>query len=73
MPLVGLVGLVGNVLSVVVLSARDMNNSFNKLLIALAVFDSTFIVFVVFDYTVVRGEHRRYKFQSVNFNGKTSF
>ena len=35
--------------------AREMSNSFNKLLIALAFFDSTFIIFVLFDYTVVRG------------------
>ena len=37
------------------LPAREMSNSFNKLLIALAFFDSTFIIFVLFDYTVVRG------------------
>ena len=55
MPLIGVVGLGGNLLSVAVLSAREMSNSFNKLLIALAFFDSTFIIFVLFDYTVVRG------------------
>ena len=55
MPLVGVVGLCGNLLSVGVLSAKEMNNSFNKLLIALAFFDTTFIIFVLFDYTVVRG------------------
>ena len=33
-----------------------MTNSFNKLLITLTIFDSTFIVFMLFDYTVVRGE-----------------
>ena len=57
MPLVGVVGLCGNLLSVAVLSAKEMNNSFNKLLIALAFFDTTFIIFVLFDYTVVRGVH----------------
>ena len=55
MPLVGVVGLCGNLLSVAVLSAKEMHNSFNKLLIALAFFDTTFIIFVLFDYTVVRG------------------
>ena len=33
-----------------------MNNSFNKLLIALAFFDSIFIIFVILDYTFVRGK-----------------
>ena len=55
MPIVGVVGLGGNLLSVVVLSAKEMSNSFNKLLITLTVFDSTLIVFMVFDYAVIRG------------------
>jgi hypothetical protein len=32
-----------------------MKNSFNKLLVALAIFDSVFIIFVVLDYTFIRG------------------
>ena len=55
MPIVGAIGLAGNLLSVAILSGKEMSNSFNKLLIALAFFDSTFIIFVLFDYTVVRG------------------
>ena len=55
MPVVGVVGLAGNILSVVVLSGKEMSNTFNKLLITLAVFDTTLILFMVFDYTVLRG------------------
>ena len=33
-----------------------MKNSFNKLLIALAIFDCLFIIFVVLDYTAIRGD-----------------
>ena len=54
-PILGLFGLVGNLLSILVLSAHQMKNSFNKLLIALAIFDSVFIIFVVLDYTFIRG------------------
>ena len=55
MPLVGAVGLAGNVLSVAVLSGKEMSNSFNKLLIALTIFDTTLIVFMVIDYSAFRG------------------
>ena len=48
-------GLVGNLLSILVLSAHQMKNSFNKLLIALAIFDCVFIIFVVLDYSAIRG------------------
>ena len=43
-----------------------MSNSFNKLLIALAFFDSTLIIFVLFDYTVVRGVLTSYNFERCN-------
>ena len=51
----GTFGLFGNLLSILVLSAHQMKNSFNRLLIALAIFDSIFIIFVVLDYTFIRG------------------
>ena len=55
MPIVGAVGVAGNLLSVAVLSGKEMSNSFNKLLITLTIFDTTFIVFMVVDYTGFRG------------------
>ena len=39
----------------IVLSGKEMSNSFNKLLITLTIFDTTFIVFMVIDYTGFRG------------------
>ena len=54
-PTLGLLGLVGNVLSILVLSSKEMNNFFNRLLIALTIFDSIFILFVILDYSFVRG------------------
>ena len=54
-PIMGTFGLFGNLLSILVLSAHQMKNSFNRLLIALAIFDSIFIIFVVLDYTFIRG------------------
>ena len=50
-------GLLGNILTFSVLSSKEMNNSFNKLIQALAVFDSIFIIFVSFEYTFVRGNY----------------
>ena len=61
MPIVGAVGLAGNLLSVAVLSGKEMSNSFNKLLITLTIFDTTFIVFMVIDYTGFRG-HSWFKY-----------
>ena len=54
-PLAGVFGLMGNLLTITVLSSKEMNNSFNKLILALSVFDSIFIIFVTFEYTLVRG------------------
>ena len=54
-PVVGVFGLVGNLLTILVLSTQEMNTSFNKLITALSIFDSIFIVFVNFEYTFVRG------------------
>lgn len=42
---VGMIGMVGNILSIAVLVTRDMRkHSFNQLLVGLAIFDLTFIV-----------------------------
>ena len=54
-PVVGVFGLVGNLLTILVLATQEMNTSFNKLITALSIFDSIFIVFVNFEYTFVRG------------------
>ena len=59
-PTLGLLGLVGNVLSIIVLSCKEMNNFFNRLLIALTIFDSIFIFFVILDYSFVRGLLKRW-------------
>ena len=39
---------------------QEMTNSFNNLLITLTIFDTTFIVFMLFDYTSFRGNSSRY-------------
>ncbi len=50
----GFFGLIGNTLSVLVLTKPNMHNSFNQLLVALSAFDSIFIVLAIVDYSVVR-------------------
>ena len=52
---VALVGLMGNMMSVLVLSRDKMKNSFNCLLIILAMFDTVFIILVALDYSFARG------------------
>jgi hypothetical protein len=52
---VGLFGMVGNTLSTITLSSKEMKNPFNRLLLALACFDNIFIFFVVLDYSFIRG------------------
>ena len=42
---------------------QEMTNSFNNLLITLTIFDTTFIVFMLFDYTSFRGNSSRYHHQ----------
>ena len=50
-------GLIGNIISIWVLSAPEMRNSFNRLLLALAVIDCLFIAPGILIYTSkVRGE-----------------
>ena len=58
-PVIGLFGLLGNILTISVLSTKEMASSFNNLIIALSVFDSIFIIFVTFEYTFVRGESNK--------------
>ena len=53
--LVAIVGLMGNIMSVLVLSLEEMKNCFNSLLIILAMFDTVFIILVTFDYSFARG------------------
>ena len=50
----GIVGLIGNILSIIVLSKPDMYNSFNQLLIALSTLDSIFIILAIVDYAIFR-------------------
>ena len=61
--MVGIFGLLGNFFSISVLSSKDMNNSFHKLLLSLTIFDSVFITFVTFEYTFVRGETKENSLQ----------
>ena len=49
-------GLLGNTLSIIILSRKEMKNPFNRLLVALAIFDSIFIILMLLDYTFVRGD-----------------
>ena len=57
--MVGVFGLLGNCLSITILSTKEMNNPFNKLLLSLSVFDSVFIIFVTFEYAFVKGKNRQ--------------
>jgi hypothetical protein len=52
----GFVGLLGNLLTVYVLSRHSMRNSFNHLLIVLSCLDTIFILFTILDYSLARGE-----------------
>jgi len=51
---IGLFGFLGNTLTIFILSRKEMKNSFNRLLVALAVFDNIFICFLLLDYCFVR-------------------
>ncbi|TRY73705.1 hypothetical protein TCAL_00917, partial [Tigriopus californicus] len=50
----GSFGLVGNLISMVILSKPNMYNSFNQLLITLSAMDSIFIILAIVDYSFVR-------------------
>ena len=55
--IVGMFGILGNSLSIRILSEKNMRNStFNILLIVLIIFDNTFILFAMLDYACVRGK-----------------
>ena len=45
---IGIPGIIGNVLASVILSRKSMRNSFNFLLIALAIYDSCYIILDIF-------------------------
>ena len=47
--------MIGNTLSIIILTREEMRNPFNRLALALACFDNLFIVLVIFDYTFARG------------------
>jgi hypothetical protein len=52
---VGFNGIIGNILIILVLSTKDMRNSFNLLLIVIAWFDILFIIIAVLDYSIAGG------------------
>ena len=51
-PLVGSVGLLGNLAAIVVLSQPDMKSTFHQSLITLAVFEIIFLVLLISDHAV---------------------
>ena len=52
--ILGIFGLIGNALSILILSKPDMRNAFNQLLIALCTSDSVFTVVAIFDFAITR-------------------
>ena len=52
---IGSLGVVGNLVSIVVLTSSEMRNSFNLLLSCLASIDILFIILAVLDYSFARG------------------
>ena len=66
--IVGLFGIIGNSLSILVLTRANMRNSFNLLLAVLVCFDNTFIFFAVLDYACVRGNARKTLFHYIYIN-----
>ena len=52
---VGLFGLIGNIVSILIFSRKDMKTHFNRLLVGLAVFDCIFISLMIIDYSFIRG------------------
>ena len=53
---VGIVGIIGNVITMMILSCGEMRNSFNDLLTFLSLFDIMFITITIMDYSLIRGE-----------------
>jgi len=54
MTVVGVPGILGNIISIIVLTSKDMKNSFNLLLSCLAVIDILFNILAVSDYAFFR-------------------
>ena len=52
---IGLPGILGNLLSIIVLSMRSMRNVFHNLLVILAVVDLVLVGLSILDYSIVRG------------------
>ena len=52
---IGLPGILGNLLSIIVLSMRSMRNVFHNLLVILAVVDMVLVGLSILDYSIVRG------------------
>ena len=52
---VGTLGILGNLLIILVLSTKQMRNSFNLLLIVLSIFDILFTIIAILDYGMARG------------------
>ena len=53
--MVGSLGVLGNIISIIVLTSTEMRNSFNLLLSCLAFIDILFIIIAVLDYSLARG------------------
>ena len=53
--MVGIPGILGNMISIVVLTSTEMKNSFNLLLSCLAVTDILFNILAISDYAFFRG------------------
>ena len=53
--IVGVPGILGNIISIFVLTSKDMKNSFNLLLSCLAVIDILFNILAISDYAFFRG------------------
>ena len=66
--LVGIFGLLGNSLSIIILTGPNMRNSFNLLLVVLICCDNTFILFAVLDYACVRGQSFFTRSYSISFS-----
>lgn len=54
---VGVPGILGNIISIVVLTSSEMKNSFNLLLSCLAVTDILFNILAISDYAFFRGRN----------------
>ena len=48
----GIIGVIGNITSIIVLSRPNFSDTFHKLLISLAVFDTAYIIFGGINYTI---------------------